>query len=144
MVTASTASQPQSGNPSDIRTVGGGKAAHRSRVTNGSAVLPDVDGRTTWVRRLRDLIEAHIDDLGGEVAVSQAERSIVRRVATMTVELERMEAKFATAGEAKPAELDLYQRTAGNLRRLLEALGLKRRQRNVTPELSAYIQGRAA
>ncbi len=119
------------------------KLPNRSAVTNGSELLPGVDGRSTWVRRLRDLIGLHIADLGGEDAISEAERSIVRRVATLTVELERMEAAFAMAGEAKASDLDLYQRTAGNLRRLLEAVGLQRRQRNVTPDLGAYLEGRA-
>jgi hypothetical protein len=32
------------------------KPQGRSRVSNRSAVLPGVDGRSTWVRRLRDLI----------------------------------------------------------------------------------------
>src|SRR6478736_3754620 len=91
------------------------KPQARSRVSNGSAVLPGVDGRSTWVRRLRDLIELHLNDLGGIEAVSQAQRSIVRRAATLTVELERLEARFANAGAANPDELDLYQRTAGNL-----------------------------
>ena len=111
----------------------------RSRVTNGSAVLPGIDGRSAWARRLRDLIERHIDDLGGHDAVSEAERSIVRRAATMTVELERMETTFAVAGAAKPSDLELYQRTAGNLRRLLEAVGLRRRARDVTPSLQTYL-----
>ncbi len=120
------------------------KPTHRSRVSNGSAVLPGVDGRSTWVRRLRDLIESHIDDLGGEDHVSEAEKSIVRRAATLTVELERLEAKFAVAGEAAASDLDLYQRTAGNLRRLLEAVGLERRARSITPDLATYVSGKAA
>lgn len=120
------------------------KLTNRSRITNGSELLPGVDGRSTWVRRLRDLIGLHVSDLGGEDAISEAERSIVRRAATLTVELERMEATFATAGEAKPSDLDLYQRTAGNLRRLLEAVGLERRQRNVTPTISEYAARKAA
>ena len=120
------------------------KSPNRSRITNGSELLPGVDGRSTWVRRLRDLIGLHISDLGGEDAISEAERSIVRRAATLTVELERMEAVFATAGEAKASDLDLYQRTAGNLRRLLESVGLERRQRNVTPSITEYAARRAA
>jgi hypothetical protein len=120
------------------------KLPNRSRVTNGSELLPGVDGRSTRGRRLRDLSSLHIADLGGEDAISEAERSIVRRAATLTVELERMEAAFATAGEAKPADLDLYQRTAGNLRRLLEAVGLDRRQRNVTPTIAEYAAQKAA
>jgi hypothetical protein len=62
------------------------KATARSRV-NGSAVLPDVNGRSTWVRRLRDLIGLHLSDLGGcgvrGRAVHHAERSIIRRAATL-------------------------------------------------------------
>jgi hypothetical protein len=97
-----------------------------------------VDGRSTWVRRLRDLMGLHLSDLGGDNAVSEAERSIIRRVATLTVELERMEAGFAVAGEAQPDQLDLYQRTANSLRRLLEAIGLQRRSRDVTPDPLEY------
>jgi hypothetical protein len=115
------------------------KRQGRSRVTNGSAVLAGVDGRSTWVRRLRDLIGIHLSDLGGNDAVSEAERSIVRRAATLTVELERLEAAFAEAGEAQPDQLDLYQRTAGNLRRLLESVGLERRPRDITPTLEQYL-----
>jgi hypothetical protein len=115
------------------------KPTHRAAVTNGSAVLPGIDGRSTWARRLRDLIELHLNDLGGPEAVSQAQHSIVRRAATLTVELERLEAKFANAGAADSGELDLYQRTAGNLRRLLESVGFERKARNVTPGLREYL-----
>jgi hypothetical protein len=116
----------------------------RSRVTNGSRLLEGIDGRSTWVRRLRDLIALHLSDLGGEDAVSEAERSIIRRVATLTVELERMEAGFAVAGEALPEQIDLYQRTANSLRRLLESIGLERRSRIVVPSVSEYLTHVAA
>jgi hypothetical protein len=108
----------------------------KSRVANGNALVPDTDGRSAWVRRAKEIIAAHLSDLGGEENTSAAERSIVRRAATLTVELERLEAKFATAGEASALDLDLYQRTAGNLRRLLEAVGLQRRARDVGPTLA--------
>ena len=52
-------------------------AAQRSRITNGSALLPGVDGRSAWVRRARDLIREHLADLGGFDNVSAAERSII-------------------------------------------------------------------
>jgi hypothetical protein len=107
------------------------KAHGRSRVSNGKVLLPGIDGRNTWVRRCKDVIAAHLSDLGGLDNTSAAERSIIRRVSTLTVELERLEAKFALAGEASADDLDLYQRTAGGLRRLLEAIGLERRAKNV-------------
>jgi hypothetical protein len=109
------------------------KSKQRSKVTNGSALLPGIDGRSAWIRRCKDVIDSHLADLGGEDNTSAAERSIIRRASVLTVELERMEAVFAVAGEAKPETLDLYQRTAGNLRRLLETVGLRRRERDVTP-----------
>jgi hypothetical protein len=108
------------------------KDPQKSRVTNGSALLPGVDGRSPWIRRCKDVIAAHLSDLGGVDNTSAAERSIVRRVAVLTTELERLEAKFALAGAASADDLDLYQRTAGNMRRLLEAVGLQRRQRDVS------------
>jgi hypothetical protein len=77
--------------------------------------------------------------LGGGDVVSEAEKSIIRRVATLTVELERLELTFALSDGAKPDEIDLYQRTANSHRRLLEAVGLKRVARNVTPTVEAYL-----
>jgi hypothetical protein len=58
--------------------------AQRSRITNGSALPPDIDGRSPWIRRCKDIIAAHISDLGGEDNVSEAERSIIRRAAVLT------------------------------------------------------------
>ena len=117
------------------------KDRQRSRITNGSALLPGVDGRSPWVRRCKDVIAAHLSDLGGEDNTSAAERLIIRRASVLTFELERLEARFALAEQASPEDLDLYQRTAGNLRRLLEAVGLQRRPRNLTPNLKDYLEG---
>ena len=124
------------------------KSAQRSRVGNGSALLSgEVDGRSVWCRRLKELIADHVADLGGEANCSTAERSIVRRAAVLTTELERMELAFALAGEASPDEIDLYARAASNLRRLLEAVGLQRRPRQVegfgndgSSEMAAYAR----
>ena len=124
----------------DSRLVAKRQRQGRSRITNGSALLPGVDGRSAWIRRCRDVIAAHLSDLGGEDNCSAAERSIIRRASVMTVELEMLEARFATAGQADPNDLDLYVRAAGNLRRLLEAVGLQRRARDVGPSLSDVIR----
>jgi hypothetical protein len=58
----------------------------------------------------------------------------------MTVELEQLEAKFALSGQADASDLDLYVRASGNLRRLLEAVGLQRRARDVSPTLSDLLR----
>lgn len=121
------------------------KPQARSRVSNGSSLFNgDVDGRSSWARRLRDLIAEHCTDLGGPENLSAAERSILRRAATLEVELELLEERFANAGSAEASDLDLYQRTAGNLRRLLETVGLERRAKDITPSLSEYLASRAA
>jgi hypothetical protein len=112
----------------------------KSRITNGTKLLPGIDGRSPWVRRCKDLIAAHIADLGGELNTSAAERSIVRRAAVLTTELELLEAKFAAAGSASSDDLDLYARTSGNLRRLLEAIGLQRRPRDIGPTLGDLLR----
>jgi hypothetical protein len=78
--------------------------------------------------------------MGGQEAVSAAEASIIRRIATLTVELERLELDFASTDEQLPAKLDQYQRCANTLRRLLEAVGLKRRAKNITPTIESIAE----
>lgn len=110
-------------------------------MSNGNQLLAGADGRSLWVRRCRDVLELHLSDLGPNT--SEAERSIVRRASVLTVELERLELRFATAGVASPADLDLYNRVSANMRRLLEAVGLKRRGRPV-PSLAEYLAAKDA
>src|SRR5271166_4468482 len=52
------------------------KSRQRSRVTNGTALLPGVDGRSAWMRRCKDIIAAHVSDLGGEDNISAAEPAL--------------------------------------------------------------------
>ena len=114
-----------------------GRSPAKSAIANGR-LLPTGSGHQTqaWCRRTKELIADHMADFGGVDNCSAAERSIIRRACVLTVELERLELKFAVANQASSDELDLYQRTAGNLRRLLEAVssGLStRRARDITP-----------
>jgi hypothetical protein len=118
-----------------------GRDPQRSRITNGKLLPGIVDERSAWVRRCKDVIASHLSDIPDATA---AERSIIRRASVLTVELERIEAKFATAGEANDYELDLYQRTANSLRRLLESVGLERRAKDIGPTLADYLQQQAA
>jgi hypothetical protein len=108
----------------------------RSKVSNGRVLIAGVDQRSPWVRRCKDILREHVADLGGVDNCSAAERSIIRRAAVLTTELERLETKFATAGQADAGDLETYQRCANSLRRLLEAVGLQRRPRDISPTLS--------
>jgi hypothetical protein len=109
----------------------------RSKKTNGRArFVAEGDGRSGWSRRQRDLVELHCDDLGGVAVLSEAQLSLCRRAATLECELERLEGLLSTGEEV---DLDLYGRISGQLRRILETLGVQRAKRDVTPSLDAII-----
>ena len=100
------------------------KRKGKSRITNGSCLLPDVPGTNPWVRRCRDIITGYIEQLNGSATV--AERAVIRRIAVLETEMERRESMFAKAGEASDSALDVYQRASGNHRRLLESIGINK------------------
>lgn len=119
--------------------------AFRSSLTNGSSLFVDnkLDERCSWARRFRDLIALQTSDLGGIENMSQAEAVLVRRSSMLILQLELMETRFAeNDGEATEPQLKLYQMVSNTLRRLLETLGLQRRQRDVTPSLDQYLKGK--
>jgi len=100
----------------------------RSAVTNGTRAYVIGDGNSPWARRQRDLIALHLADLGGEERLSENQLSLCRRAATLETELEMLEGQLSLG---KVADLDLYNRLSGNLRRILESLGIKRVARPV-------------
>src|SRR3954468_16857505 len=74
------------------------KAQARSRVSNGSEVLPNVDGRSLVARRYRDIVSAIAADQGGADRMSEARTQLVRRFAAASVLAEQMEARLANGG----------------------------------------------
>lgn len=116
----------------------------RSRITNGSELLPGIDQRSTWARLFRDLNNALIEHLGGADRLTEPERMTCRRAATLEVELVHMEAGFAETrakGQAPDATtLDLYSRLSNAQRRALEGIGFDRRLSDVV-HLDDYIAG---
>lgn len=120
----------------------------RSRITNGRQLLPDVDGRSAWARLFRDTFDGLMVHCGGESHASEPDRMTARRAAALESELIFLESKFAQlrAGNAEPtaADLDLYSRLSNTQRRQFEALGMKRRVRDVTPDPLQYARAKAA
>jgi hypothetical protein len=108
----------------------------RLAVTNGRRAFVDGDGNSAWYRRRKDIIELHLDDMGGRDALSEAQISLACRAASIEVELEQMEGRLS---KGESVDLDTFTRAAGHLRRILETLGIERRQRDVTPSLDAII-----
>jgi hypothetical protein len=111
----------------------------RTRVANGSRLWSGVDGRSLWARRAGELLRDHVSDLGGEDHISASERALVRRAVMLICECERRETEFAQAGQISDNALMVYQTAINTLRRTLEALGLERRPRNVTPGLAELL-----
>ncbi|WP_247445929.1 hypothetical protein [Bradyrhizobium sp. 197] len=92
---------------------------------------------------MRDLLALMVSDLGGSDNCSEAEKSLVRRASMLTLQLELIEQKWAqNGGEASDKSLITYQRVANSLRRILESIGLKRRSRDITPDLQTYLRQR--
>jgi hypothetical protein len=117
----------------------------RAALSNGSSLmLRDVDGRLAWARRLRDLVADQTSDMGGDSNLSTAERVLLKRSAMLTLQLEMLECRFADQdGMATSEQLNDYQRALNTCRRTLEALGLKRRARDISPTLGEILSQHA-
>jgi hypothetical protein len=111
----------------------------RSRVTNGVSLFADrtVDQRSKWARRFVDLFGLHTEDLGGVDRLSEAQKSLVRRAASLEVELEKQESALA---QGETVDIDAYGRAANTLRRLLEVLGIEKKAKTVEVTLADIIR----
>lgn len=74
--------------------------------------------------------------MGGADRLSEAQISLIKRASSIEVELEQLEGRLSKGEEV---DLDAYTRAASHLRRILEALGLERAKRDVTPSLADII-----
>jgi hypothetical protein len=124
-------------NPPSSRPSSGTARAGRSAVTNGKRLHVVRPGDTAWARRFRDVLAEIISDLGGhDGGLSEGQRQLARRCATIAIACERMEGE-AAAGN--PIDLDVYGTLTDRLGRAFGRLGLRRRARDVTPSLEAYL-----
>jgi hypothetical protein len=108
----------------------------RSRVTNGKALFVEADQRGPWARRWRDVLAEITNDLGGADLLSEGQKQLARRCATISIACERMEGEAALGNEI---DLDAYGTLTDRLGRALQRLGLKRHPRDITPSLSEII-----
>ena len=140
--------------PQLVRAMKRGKG--RSRVTNGSKLLPLSDGHSATARRFRDLYEDIATDLGGLDLLSAGQKQLARRAAMLSAECERMEA-MAARNDRRPGgaiawksespfvfDLEIYGTLCDRLGRLFGRLGLERKMRDATPSLQCYLQAKAA
>ena len=114
----------------------------RSRVTNGrSMFVGKEDQRSPLARRFRDLVFLHADDLGGPERLSQAQQQLIRRIASLEVQLETLEGRMI---EGDPSvDVESFARISSHLRRMLESLGLDRKPRERAVTLGDIVQRHA-
>jgi hypothetical protein len=87
----------------------------------------------------RNILQQIHADLGGADRLSEGQRQLCRRAATMSMHCELMEAE-AVAGRV--FDIDVFGTLTDRLGRCLQRLGLERVSRDCTPSLSAYLQAK--
>jgi hypothetical protein len=121
-----------------VRPSSDGKPANsRSAVTNGKRLHVSSPGDTKWSRRFADVLGQVICDLGGPDGLSEGQRQLARRCATIAIACERMEGE-AAAGQA--IDLEAYGTLTDRLGRAFARLGLKRVARDIGPTLGDLLR----
>lgn len=110
----------------------------RSKVTNGSKLLTDVDGRSAPARRYRDLYQLITSDVGGADSISTARQELCRRAAGLAVLCEQIEADVV---RQRSVDSEDYVRLINGLSRVLKLIGLKRLPKDITPSLAEAFGG---
>jgi hypothetical protein len=124
-------------------------ATVRSKLANGSKLLPLTDGRSATARRFRDLYEDICADLGGMDLLSEGQKQLARRAAMLSAEAERLEALAARNERpsrenwkedlANKFDVITYGVICDRLGRLFDRLGLERRARPVSNPVLEYF-----
>ncbi len=110
----------------------------RSRITNLSKMLPDVDGRSTIARRYRDIFIAIVADQGGIDQCSESRLQLIRRFSAAAVLAETMEAKLANGEQIDVGEHALLTST---MVRVAQRIGVDRVPRDVSsPSLADILR----
>jgi hypothetical protein len=109
----------------------------RSRVSNGKTLFVEADQRGPWARRWKDVLAEIVSDLGGADLLSEGQKQMARRIATIAIACEKME---GLAAQGQEIDLDTYGTLTDRLGRALQRLGLKRQARDVGPSLGDLLR----
>jgi hypothetical protein len=144
------ATNPQISSPSRAKPGTGamplGQRRMRSRITNGTRLLPSVHPQSVWGRLMRDTMDGMEAHLGGNV--SETQRMACRRIAVLEVELIYQEdalGRMRCEGQVPtPDQLDLYARLGNAQRRYLEHMGWQSVPKDIVPSLASYVADTAS
>jgi hypothetical protein len=103
----------------------------RSAVSNGSRLHVVKAGDTAWARRFRDILFEIVSDLGGADILSEGQKQLARRAATLCISCEKLEGDIAQGADI---DLTTYGMLTDRLGRTFARLGLRRQPRDVTPD----------
>jgi hypothetical protein len=101
-------------------------------LTNGRRLHVIAPGDSKWARRFRDVLSEVLSDLGNEENLTEGQRQIARRCATIAIACEKMEGEAAAGNDI---DLDSYGTLTDRLGRAFARLGLKKRYtvHDITP-----------
>lgn len=108
----------------------------RSRVSNGNAVLPNVNGRSAMARRFKDIANAILADQAGADQCSEARKQLIRRFAAAAMLAEQLESRLANGEQIDIAE---HATLSSTLVRLAQRIGIDRVAKNIGPTLSDFL-----
>lgn len=119
--------------PTDLGQPQSRNAYRRARLLT----LADLDRRTAAARRAMELVSGLESDLGGGDRLTVAERQLVQRAAVLGAIIEHHEARWL---DGQVINVNEHLASINAQRRVLEAVGLERRARDVTPDLDTYLR----
>ncbi len=112
-----------------------GRATTRSKVSNGTRLFANTDGRTSSARRFRDLVQSFEAEFDGDLC--EADRSLIRQAATLLLKSEQMQ-EAVVRGES--VDSDALIRMASTAKRVLVAITAKSAKRKPAgPSLQDYL-----
>lgn len=98
---------------------------------NGQRVFgKGVDGRSSGAKRAKHLIATYTQELGGAGRLNVGEAEAIKRLASLTVLVERQEALLVADDPRYNA--DHHLRACGNLKRIIDDLDLPKKRRRGT------------
>jgi hypothetical protein len=120
--------KPHPPKPETIRR----RALKKLGIDPNRIALATLDGRTLPARRAREVVLTIERDLGGSDQLSEGERLLLQRAAVLTAIIEGYETEWF---EGKPVDFPVLMMLHNGQRRALQAIGLKRVPRDVSPTL---------
>jgi hypothetical protein len=119
------------GKVTPIHSLHNSRSRRMSKVTTGHRLFVEGDGRSAWALRWKDLILAHVSDLGSPETLSEAQISLIRRASAIECEIEAIEGRLS---EGQPFDVHQYARLVGVLCRLFELVGIRRLAKPLDPQ----------